>query len=157
VKRGKEVFNMPLIRWRPFGELESLRREMDRLWDRFYRVLPPTEARERGWEPSLDLSETKESFLLKAELPGMDPKELDISLSGDVLSVRGEKREEKKEEGESYHVVERRYGTFSRLLRLPAGVESDKISAEYKNGVLSITLPKSPEAKEKEIKIKVGE
>jgi len=148
---------MPLARWRPFGELESLRREMDRLWERFYREVFPSEPREREWAPSVDLCETKDHFLVKVDLPGMEAKDIDISLSGDVLSIRGQKREERKEEGESYHITERRYGSFSRSLELPAGVESENIAAEYKNGVLRLTLPKTPEAKEKEIKITVAE
>lgn len=148
---------MPLIRWHPLAELESMRRDLDRLWGSFYHGAALPEAEEREWGPSLDLSETKDNFCVKAELPGMDAKDIGVSLSGDVLSVRGEKKQEKEEEGENYHIVERRYGSFSRSLRLPAAVQSDKVSAEYRGGVLTVTLPKTPEAKEKEFKIKVGE
>jgi HSP20 family protein len=93
--------------------------------------------------------------VVKAEVPGMDPKHIDISLSDGVLTIKGEKKEEKEEKEANYHLVERSYGAFSRSIRLPSEVQSDKINASYKNGVLKITLPKSEEAKKKEIKIKV--
>ena len=92
---------------------------------------------------------------MKAELPGIDPKDIDISLNEGVLTIKGEKRQEREEKEEGYHLVERSYGSFTRSIRLPREVQSDKINASYKNGVLRITLPKSEEAKKKEIKIKV--
>lgn len=107
------------------------------------------------WLPSLDLSETKNDIVVKAELPGIDTKDIDISLTNDVLSIKGEKKQEKEEKEEDYHFVERSYGSFTRSIRLPRDVQSDKISASYKNGVLKITLPKSEEAKKKEVKVKL--
>ena len=109
----------------------------------------------REWTPSLDVSETKNNIVVKAEAPGVDPKDIDISLMGDVLTIKGEKRQEKEEKDQNYHRVERSYGVFTRSVRLPQEVQSDKIEASYKNGILKITLPKSEEAKKKEIKIKV--
>jgi len=144
-----------LTPWRPFGELSSLRREMDRLWENFFVERPLGKIWEREWAPSLDMSETKDNFVVKAEVPGKDAKHIDISLTGDVLTIRGEKRQEKEEKEEDYHLVERSYGSFSRSVRLPAEVESNKIKASYKNGILAITLPKSEKAKAKEVKIKV--
>ncbi len=144
-----------LTPWRPFGELSSLRREMDRLWENFFVERPLGKIWEREWAPSLDMSETKDNFVVKAEVPGIDAKHIDISLTGDVLTIRGEKRQEKEEKEEDYHLVERTYGSFSRSVRLPAEVESNKIKASYKNGILAITLPKSEKAKAKEVKIKV--
>ncbi len=144
-----------LTPWRPFGELSSLRREMDRLWENFFVERPLGKIWEREWAPSLDMSETKDNFVVKAEVPGIDAKHIDISLTGDVLTIRGEKRQEKEEKEEDYHLVERSYGSFSRSVRLPAEVESNKIKASYKNGILAITLPKSEKAKAKEVKIKV--
>lgn len=144
-----------LTPWRPFGELSSLRREMDRLWENFFVERPLGKIWEREWAPSLDMSETKDNFVVKAEVPGKDAKHIDISLTGDLLTIRGEKRQEKEEKEEDYHLVERTYGSFSRSVRLPAEVESNKIKASYKNGILAITLPKSEKAKAKEVKIKV--
>jgi HSP20 family protein len=144
-----------LTRWKPFEGLTMLRRDMDRLWDRFIGDdwLP---IRERnGWAPSLDISETKNNLIVKTEIAGVDPKEVNISVSGDVLSIKGEKKEEKEEKDENYHLMESSYGSFSRTVRLPVEVEQDKIKASCKNGVLKITLPKSTKSKAKEIKIDV--
>jgi len=142
--------------WRPFRELERMRREMDRLWDSFFEERPRRKAEEIGeWFPSLDVSETKNDLVVKAELPGMDPKDIDISLGEGVLTIKGEKKQEKEEREENYHLIERSYGSFTRSVRLPREVQSEKISASFKNGVLKVTLPKSEEAKKKEIKIKV--
>jgi HSP20 family protein len=96
------------------------------------------------------------NIVVKAEVPGLEPKDIDISLTGGVLTIKGEKKQEKEEKDENYHRIERSYGTFTRSVRVPQEVQSDKIEATYKNGVLKITLPKSEEAKKKEIKIKVG-
>ncbi len=134
-------------------ELEGLRREMDRLWESFFGkgVLEPVES----WVPALDVTETKDNLVVKAELPGIDPKDVEISLSGNVLTIKGEKKQEKEEKDENYHLVERRYGSFMRSIRLPVEVQEDKIEASYKNGILKVILPKSEKAKKKEIKIKV--
>jgi len=139
--------------WKPF-EFEKMRKEMDRLWDSFLEGRPGRRAHEE-WAPALDFSETKSDLVVKAELPGIDPKDIDISINEGVLTIRGEKRQEKEEKEEGFHFVERSYGSFARSIRLPGEVQSDKINASYKNGVLKITLPKSEAAKKKEIKIKV--
>jgi HSP20 family protein len=141
---------------RPLRELERMRREMDRVWDSFFEGRPGKKADETGeWLPSLDVAETKNDLVVKAELPGMDPKDIDISLTEGVLTIKGEKKQEKEEKEENYHLIERSYGSFVRSVRLPKEVQSEKINASYKNGVLRVKLPKSEEAKKKEIKIKV--
>ena len=109
----------------------------------------------KGSMTSLDVSETKNDLVVKAEVPGMDAKDIDISLSDGVLTIKGEKKQEKEEKEDDYHLVERSYGAFVRSVRLPREVLDDKVNASYKDGVLKITLPKSEEAKKKEIKIKV--
>jgi len=147
--------------WRPFGEIspfrdfERMRRDMDRFWDSFFErgVLRGEDGRE--WLPSLDVAETKNEIVVKAEVPGLEPKDIDISLSDGLLTIKGEKKQEREEKEENYHLVERSYGSFTRSIRLPNEVQSDKINASYKNGVLKVVLPKSEEAKKKEIKIKV--
>lgn len=141
--------------WRPFRELERMRREMDRVWDSFFERRPARVVEAGEWFPTLDVSETKNEYVLKAELPGIDPKDIDISLTNDLLTIKGEKKQEKEEKEENYHVIERSYGSFTRSVRLPGQVQSDKINAAFKNGVLKVTLPKTEEAKKKEIKIKV--
>jgi len=140
--------------WRPFRDLEKMRREMDRPWDSFFEK-PITKTGEVGeWLPSIDVAETQNDIEVKAEIPGMDPKDIDISLNNDILTIKGEKKQEKEEKEENYHLIERSYGKFIRSVRLPWEVKSDKIAAKYKDGVLKITLPKSEKAKAKEIKIK---
>jgi len=141
--------------WEPFPELSSFSREMDRLWRSFFREGPLARTWEREWTPSLDLSETEDSFIVRAEVPGVEAKDINISLVGNVLSIKGEKKQEKEENDENYHWRERSYGAFSRSVRLPEDIESGKIETSYNIGVLKITLPKSEEAKKKEIKIKV--
>lgn len=140
----------------PFKGFERMRTEMDHFWDAFFEVESRRKGEDPGsWFPSLDVSETKNEIVVKAEVPGMDPKDIDVSISDGVLSIRGERRQEKEEKEEDYHLVERSYGSFARSIALPKEVKHDKISASYKNGVLKIVLPKSEEAKKKEIKIKV--
>ena len=142
--------------WKPFRELERVRREMDRLWDSFFEEKPTRRGEEVGeWLPSLDVAETENDIVVRAEIPGIDPKDIDISLANDLLTIKGEKKQEKEGKEENYHLIERSYGSFTRSVRLPGEVQSDKISASYKNGILKVTLPKSEEAKKKEIKIKV--
>lgn len=141
--------------WRPFKELDQIRREIDRLWDSFFERKPARVEGVSEWFPSLDVSETDGAYVVKVEVPGIDPKDIDISLMDHLLTIKGEKKQEKEEKEENYHLVERSYGSFTRSIRLPSQVQSDKIDATYKNGVLKITLPKTEEAKKKEIKIKV--
>ncbi len=144
-----------LTPWKPF-EFDRLKKEMDRVWDSFFEGRPGRRSREEGeWLPSLDVAETKGDLVVRAELPGMDPKDIDISLNEGVLTIRGEKKQEKEEKEEGYHLIERSYGSFTRSIRLPKEVQSEKIEASFKNGILKVVLPKSEEAKKKEIKIKV--
>ena len=144
-----------LLTWKPF-ELERMKREMDRVWDSFFEGHPRKRGEDvREWWPSLDISETKNDLVVKVEIPAIDPKEIDISLADDVLTIKGQKKQEREEKEEDYHLIERHYGSFARSIRLPKGVQGDKINASYKNGLLRVTLPKSEEAKKKEIKIKV--
>ncbi len=128
---------------------------MDRLWDEYFgagrRALQPAE---EAWLPAVDVSETEDKITVKAEIPGMEAKDIDISMVGDTLVIKGEKKAEKEEKDENYHMVERSYGSFSRSMKLPATVDPDKVDASYKNGVLIIVLPKKEEVKPKPIEIK---
>jgi HSP20 family protein len=146
---------MALMRWTPFGDLTLFRREMDRLFERFFGERPGVDFPPSGWSPRLDLSETKDSITVKAELPGLEAKDLEISMSGNTLTIKGEKKQEKEEKDEHRHVVERVYGAFARVVELPAPVAPEKIKAAFKSGVLTITLPKTEEARRKAIPIKV--
>ncbi len=137
--------------------LSQMRREMDRLFDRFSEAWPFRSTSDmQRWMPSVDLSETDKEIIVRAELPGMDPKEIDISLSGKALTIKGERKHEHEEKKENFHLVERSSGSFSRTLQLPVEVKADKIKAAYKDGVLSISMPKSEPEAVKKIEVKTG-
>jgi HSP20 family protein len=139
----------------PWVGMPSLKREMDRLLDRFFEPewaeLP---AAPWEWAPSLDLSETKEAFVVKAEVPGMDPGDIQVSLQENLLTIKGEKKQEREDKEERYHRVERSYGAFTRSVRLPVTVDGSKVNAAFKNGLLTVTLPKTPGAKGTMIPVK---
>ncbi len=152
--------------WRPF---ESLRREVDRLFEDFdggfwrspFRV-PSFEAApfRRGETtfaamPAVDVSETDKAYEITAELPGMDEKNVEVKLANGVLTIKGEKQDEKEEKKKDYYMRERSFGSFERTFAVPDGVDSDKIEASFKKGLLSVTLPKSAEAQKAEKKIAV--
>jgi HSP20 family protein len=146
---------MALVPWRPFEDLSTLRREMDRLFERFLGEPLGLERPTGLWTPQTDVTETKDSVSITAELPGLEAKDVEVSVSGDMLTIKGEKKQEKEEKDEHRHMVERTYGDFSRMVRLPAPVAADKIKATFKNGVLTVTLPKTEEAKPKSIPVTV--
>lgn len=137
--------------------INSLQREMNRLFEDFFsRDFFVEPFRGMGeYHPAMDVSETEDAVIVKAELPGMEAKDVEINLNGDVLSLRGEKREETEEKTKSFHRVERSYGSFERSVRLPYAVKADKVEATFKNGVLTVQLPKAEEAKRKSVKINV--
>lgn len=146
---------MEIIPWRQFGELSSFRKEMDRLWDRVGGETPLSRTFGDVWSPSVDISETKDSFVVKAELPDLEAKDVNVSISGEVLTIKGEKKAEEEAKDEHYHCVERYSGSFQRIFQLPSGVKADQIKATFDKGVLKVTLPKVEEAKKKEIEVKV--
>ncbi len=144
-----------IMKWRELPSITALQREMDRLFEDFFRkggLL--TEWR---WSPSVDVIETADTVVVKAEIPGIEPKEVDISVSNETLTIKGEKKEEKEEKGKTFYRVERAYGSFSRTVSLPSAVVADKAKAEYKNGILEIILPKTEQVKAKKIAIKTEE
>ena len=144
-----------LTPWSSRGEMTSFRREMDRLFDRFFEGWPFRALVEEGqWAPSVDVSENAKAVIVKAEIPGMDPKAIDLSVHGNILTLRGERKKEHEEKGEDFHRTERSYGAFSRSIRLPAEVDVPKITANYKDGVLKVHLPKTKQAEAKKIQVK---
>jgi HSP20 family protein len=151
----QEVIWMELVPWRPFGELGSFRKEMDRFWDRFFGDKPFGSALAEGWFPSVDISETKDKLIIKAELPGLEAKDVNVTISGNVLTIKGEKKKEEEQKDEQYYSCERYRGSFQRSFQLPVNVKGNKVEAEFDKGVLNITLPKTEEAKKKNIDIKV--
>jgi len=128
---------------------------MDRLFDRFFDLKPmPFRGEEAHFIPTVDVSETEKDVLVKAELPGMEAKDIDVSAQGRMLSIRGERKHETEEKGENYHRVERAYGSFSRSVELPAEVDESKVEATYKRGVLELRMPKIVKEPVKKIAIK---
>ncbi len=127
-----------------FRPLEKLRKEMDDLFGRFAKSdWPLWSGGDTGvFVPAMDVKETPEAVEIDLEVPGLKPEEIDISLSGDVMTIKGEKKEQREENKEGYHLLERRFGSFQRSFRLPAAVDRDKIQATQKDGVLHLTLPK---------------
>lgn len=144
-----------MIKYDPFRELRSLQDEVNRLFNTGVSRSGNGEDIVRGeWSPSVDIFENKDKIVLEAELAGMKPEEVDISIENNIISLRGERKFEKNEETENYHRVERAYGSFVRSFTLPRTVVSDEAEASFDNGVLSITLPKREEAKARKIEIK---
>ena len=139
---------MSLIRWDPFREFNTLPRLGAFLGKDFEAPMSTT-----AWNPSVDIFENDNEVVVKAELPGMNAKDIDVRLENNVLTLKGERRFEKEAKEENYHRVEREYGTFTRSFALPTAVNGEKVTAEYKDGVLKIVLPKKEETKPKPIKI----
>jgi HSP20 family protein len=144
-----------LIPWR--GEMDRLRDEMERLYDRLFDFRPFRRwTDEVEWMPSVDVSETAKEIIVNAEIPGVESKDIEVNLQGDVLTIKGQRKREHEEKDENFHRVERSYGSFYRALRLPSEVDGEKIKATYKKGVLKITMPKTKKAAGKKIEISAG-
>ncbi len=150
---------MAIVRWEPFRDLVSLQERMNRLFDDSFRGVARTGEEDwalgGSWAPAVDIFELEGNIVLKAELPGVEAKDVDIRVENNVLTLRGERKFDNEVKRESYHRVERSYGTFSRSFTLPTVVDTGNIKAEFKEGVLRVTLPKREEAKPKQIAISV--
>jgi len=132
--------------------VDRFRGEVDRLFDDFFNRSPFNRTLEKtDWNPAIDVSENEKEVVVHAEIPGMQAKEIDIFLDGKILTIRGERKQKKEDKDKCYHRIERRYGTFSRSYELPANVDADKVKAEYKAGVLTLSLPKTKEQTVKKI------
>lgn len=145
---------MALVRWDPFRELTALQSEVNRL---FSRVGAGDVAERQSWTPSIDVIETDGDIKLKAELAGIDPKDINIEVQDNVLTVSGERRFEEEVKEDKYYRIERRYGSFSRSIALPQAINESNIEAKYENGILEVIVPKAEIAKPKKIAVTVGE
>jgi len=141
---------MTLVKWTPMRSLISLPEEIDRFFTGFGLGWKDFDS---VWSPSVDLSETEDSYEVKAEVPGMNKDEIKISYHDNVLTLSGERKQEEKTDKKNYHRIERAYGRFERSFRLPEEVKAEEIKAKYKNGVLSIEIPKAEKVKPKEIEV----
>src|SRR5262245_30943662 len=138
----------------PWMGMTALKTEMDRMFDRFWEKDYPEWPAVGEWTPKLDIADTKDALVVKAEIPGIDPKEIGLTLNDQVLTIKGEKKEEKEEKDEQYYRLERAYGAFARTVRLPVPVDAGKVTANFKNGVLTVKLPKGATARGTMIPIK---
>jgi HSP20 family protein len=149
---------MAIVRWDPFDAFLGAQEDLNRLFRRSW--LRPAEGNgsipEGGvWAPAVDIYETGETFTVEAELPGIDPKDIDVAVDEGVLSLRGERKLEREVKEENYYRVERAYGVFQRAVRLPSDIDAEKVTAAYDNGVLRVTIPKSQPKKPKSITVTV--
>jgi len=153
---------MSLVRWNPARELATwpsdlfgIQREMNKMFDGVFRGTGDEDYSFSSWTPAVYIAEHDDEYLVKVELPGVNKDEVKLTLENNILTIRGEKKQEKETKKENYHRVERSYGSFQRSFTLPAAVKSDKIDASYKDGILKVSLPKAEEAKPKQIEVKV--
>jgi HSP20 family protein len=142
-----------LTRWDPFRELQKAQDEMARLFD---NRLTARGGESVGWTPNVDIYEDGEGVSLRFDLAGVEPKDVDIRFENGLLTLKGERKLEREDKRDNYHRVELSYGTFTRSFSLPGSIDAEKIKAESKNGVLTVYLPKKPEAKPKAIQVKVS-
>lgn len=149
---------MNLVKWDPFRELEEVSNRLNRLFMR------PQGNAEQGnemlavadWMPSVDISETDAAYLVKAEVPGVNKDDVKVSIQDGMLTIQGERKQEKEEKGKKFHRIERSYGSFARSFRVPDDADENSVKAEFKDGMLNVTLAKSKKAKPKSIEVKVS-
>jgi HSP20 family protein len=146
---------MALVRWDPVREMNTIQQEMNRLFNTYFDA-PSAEGGTRRWIPPMDLSETDDHFVLRADLPGVPQDDVKIELDSSVLTISGERKAEHEERKEGWHRVERAFGSFSRSLTLPEGVDPEGIEASFNSGVLEVRIPKPEERKPRQVSIAVG-
>jgi HSP20 family protein len=149
---------MALVRWEPVRELSSLQNDMNRLFNTFFDTTTPGNggSAPRRWIPAMDLVETDDQFVLKADLPGLTEEDVSIDVEGDVLTVSGERKAEHEDKREGYVRVERSFGAFRRSLTLPEGVDPEAVTASFDRGVLEVRIPKPEQRKPRRVAIQVG-
>lgn len=151
---------MALIRWEPVRELHTMQNEMNRLFNTFFDSPTPSNggghAVARRWIPAMDVVETEDHFVLRADLPGLSESDVKIEVEDNVLTVSGERKSEHEQKGEGYYRVERAFGSFSRSLTLPEGIDADSIQASFDNGVLEVRIPKPEQPKPRKVQISLG-
>jgi HSP20 family protein len=142
---------MAVVRWEPARRLDTFHSDFDRLFDAFLGTRPQDSA--GRWVPAMDLVETKDHLVLKADLPGLDRDDVDIEVTDGVLTISGERKTEREERQDGYHRIERAYGAFSRSLSLPDGIDAEQVQADFEKGVLVVRIPKPAERKPHRVEI----
>lgn len=149
---------MNLIKWNPFNELEDISNRLNQI---FARPVAQSESGQQmlkmaDWAPSVDISETDKAFVIKAEIPEVKKEDVKVTIDDGMITIQGERKMEKEEKGKKFHRIERSYGSFVRSFCLPDGVDESKAKAEFKDGMINVTLPKSEKAKSKAVEIAVS-
>ena len=144
---------MALIRWQPYQEIETLRRQMEQMFNEAASV----NREQITWKPAVELKDTEENVILRAEIPGVEGKDLDIQVTREAVAIAGEHHYEKKAEERGYFRTEFRYGKFKRVIALPVAVQNDQVQAEFKDGILTLTLPKVTEERRKVVKVNLAD
>ena len=147
---------MALIRWEPVREINTIQQEMNRLFNSFFDAPTAGDARTRRWIPAMDLVEREDHFVLKVDLPGLTESDVNVELQDNVLTISGERKQEQEHKAEGYYRLERAFGSFSRSLTLPEGVNAEAVAAKFDNGVLEVSIPKPEERKPRRVSISVG-
>lgn len=150
---------MALIRWEPVAELNSLQNEMNRLFNTFFDQPAPTSrggGQARRWIPAMDLVETPDHYVLRADLPGLSDEEVNVELQDNVLTISGERKAQHETQPEGYYRLERAFGAFSRSLTLPEGIDPGAVQAHFDRGVLELRIPKPEQKKPRQVQIKLG-
>lgn len=149
---------MKLVRWSPARDLLNIQDEMNRVMDRFFspELFEGSDFSTSRWLPNMDVQEDKDRFTISMELPGLSKDDVSLTVREGVLTIEGERKQEDEKEGVNYHRVERRYGKFLRSFQLPVRVQEDKIEAVFKEGVLTVQIPKAEEVKPKQIAVKIA-
>lgn len=145
---------MTIIRWQTFPEVDALHRQMDRIFDDMLKVKRQPEM---TWKPAVELQNTNDHLILRVQIPGVEAKDLDIQVTREAVAIAGEHRYENKAENNGQIRSEFRYGKFQRVIPLPVAIQNDQVQAEYKNGILTLTLPKVTEARQKVVKINLAD
>lgn len=145
---------MVLIRWQPMQEMEALRRQMDRVFEEMVDVKREAQV---TWQPAVELQDTEENIILRAQIPGVEAKDLDINVAKAAVAIAGERRYENKDSKRGYFRSEFRYGKFQRVIALPVAVQNDQVQAQFKDGILTLTLPKVTEARRQVVKVNLAD
>jgi HSP20 family protein len=148
---------MSIVKWDPFVELEDVSKHLNRIFGKFpARTEPSRELLTTAdWAPNVDITETDSAYLIKGEIPGVNKEDVKVNIEDGMLTMSGERKQEKEEKGKKFHRIERTYGSFMRSFRLPDNVDEAAVKAEFKDGMLNVTLPKSTQTKNKSISVSV--
>lgn len=145
---------MALIRWQPFQEVETMRRQMDQMFD---ELVGSERQSVMSWKPAIELQDTEDNLVLRAEIPGVDGKDINVQVTREAVAISGEHRFEQKTEEKGFFRSEFRYGNFQRVIPLPVAIQNEQVKADFKDGILTLTLPKVTEARRTVVKLSLGD